>query len=129
MAATVLIVDDDPQTVVHFSRILTLSGYDVITAADGPEGLRQASVHPPDLVIVDWRMPGMDGADLLAQFRQMPHLRDVPAVIVTGDYSLDDALQTRFRELGAEVRFKPLWLEDLVGIVTALLPGQPPTHR
>jgi hypothetical protein len=77
MPATVLIVDDDPQTVDLFSRILTLSGYGVITAADGPEGLRQASQHHPDLLIVDLQMPVMTGAVMLEQLRQIPHLREV----------------------------------------------------
>jgi CheY-like chemotaxis protein len=123
MPATVLIVDDDPLTLAQFSRILRLTGYPVITAADGPEGLRQAVLHQPDLLIVDLRMPVMNGADLLEQLHQVPHLRDVPAVIVTGDYALDDAL----RALGADVKFKPLWIDDLVEIVTTLLPSSPPT--
>jgi len=80
-------------------------------------------LHQPDLLIVDLRMPVMNGADLLEQLHQVPHLRDVPAVIVTGDYALDDAL----RALGADVKFKPLWIDDLVEIVTTLLPSSPPT--
>jgi CheY-like chemotaxis protein len=126
---TVLIVDDDPVTVDQFSQILELTGYNVITAADGPEGLRQASQRRPDLLIVDLQMPVMTGADMLEQLRQIPHLREVPAVVVTGDYVLGDALATRLQTLGAEVKFKPLWLDDLVDIVTALLPGQPPVTR
>jgi CheY-like chemotaxis protein len=126
MPATVLIVDDDQLTIGLFSRILEMSGHDVITAIDGPEGLRQAALHRPDLLIVDLRMPLMSGVDVLEQFRQIPHLREVPAVIVTGDYAMDNTLRERLRLLGAHVRFKPLWIDDFVDIVTTLLPGHPP---
>jgi len=44
-----------------------------------------------------------------------------PVAIVTGDYFLDDSISTELRELGAELRFKPLWLEDLVGLARTLL--------
>ena len=43
--------------------------------------------------------------------------------IVTGDYLLDDSVSTELRELGAELRFKPLWLDDLVGLARTLLKG------
>jgi len=45
----------------------------------------------------------------------------MPVAIVTGDYFLDDSVSTELRELGAELRFKPLWLEDLVGLARNLL--------
>jgi hypothetical protein len=47
--------------------------------------------------------------------------RAIPVAIVTGDYFLDDSVSTELRELGAELRFKPLWLEDLVGLARNLL--------
>jgi len=47
--------------------------------------------------------------------------RATPVAIVTGDYLLDDSVSTELRELGAELRFKPLWLDDLVGLARTLL--------
>jgi CheY-like chemotaxis protein len=121
---TILIVDDDPLTVDQFARMLRLEGYYVVTACDGAEGLQKALLEQPDAMILDLRMPLMDGAALLAQFRSVSQLRDVPAVIVTGDYSLDGATLDRLQALGAQVQFKPLWIDDLVGIVNTLLGGE-----
>jgi CheY-like chemotaxis protein len=118
---TVLIVDDDPLTVDQFARMLRLEGYHVAAACDGAEGLQKALLTRPDAMILDLRMPIMDGAALLAQFRSVSQLRDVPAVIVTGDYLLDEATLDRLHALGAQVQYKPLWIEDLVGIVNTLL--------
>ena len=51
----------------------------------------------------------------------MTQQRDTPVAIVTGDYFLDDKVSSELRELGAELKFKPLWLEDLVGLARNLL--------
>jgi twitching motility two-component system response regulator PilH len=121
---TILIVDDDPLTVDQFSRMLRLEGYHVVAASDGAEGLERALLERPDAMILDLRMPIMDGTALLEQFRSVSHLRNVPAVIVTGDYSLDEATLDRLHALGAQVQYKPLWIDDLVGIVNSLLGGE-----
>jgi hypothetical protein len=68
-------------------------------------------------------MPLLDGLGFLRQLRSMPDQPDspTPVAIVTGDYFLDDSVATELRQLGAELRFKPLWLEDLVGLARDLL--------
>ena len=64
----------------------------------------------------------MDGLGFLrTTSRATTSNRDIPVAIVTGDYFLDDAVSNELRELGAELRFKPLWLEDLVGLARNLL--------
>jgi hypothetical protein len=63
----------------------------------------------------------MGGLELLERFRTMSHLSTVPAVIVTGDYFMDDEIRHRLNALGAQVQFKPLWVEDLVRVVNALV--------
>ena len=120
MRPTVLIVDDDPTVTDHFSRILRLEGYDV-AAAYGPEqGLSLVEHLHPHAMVLDLQMRAMDGLELLGRFRTMAHLADVPAVIVTGDYFMDDEIRSRLAELGAQVEFKPLWVEDLVRVVNEL---------
>jgi hypothetical protein len=57
----------------------------------------------------------------LRRLRERDEHRSTPVAIVTGDYFLDDAISSELRELGAELRFKPLWLEDLVGLARELL--------
>jgi len=119
--ASILIVDDDEGVTQTFARMLTLEGYDVKTAVNAEKGLQLAHENLPDAIILDLRMPLVDGLGFLRQFRAIDGRRTTPVAIVTGDYFLDDAVARELRELGAELRFKPLWLEDLVGLARNLL--------
>ena len=117
----ILIVDDDEGVTQTFARMLRLEGYQVRTAMSAETGLREAEDCHPDAIILDLRMPLVDGLGFLRRLRAHDEQRLVPVAIVTGDYFLDDAVSTELRELGAELRFKPLWLEDLVGLARNLL--------
>ena len=119
--ARILIVDDDEGVTTTFARMLRLEGFDVRTALNGEMGLREASRSRPDAIILDLRMPLVDGLRFLRRLRADDEQRDVPVAIVTGDYFLDDDIATELRQLGTEVKFKPLWLEDLVGLARNLL--------
>jgi DNA-binding response OmpR family regulator len=66
-------------------------------------------------------MPLMDGLGFLRRLRGHDSQKSTPVAIVTGDYFLDEAVSTELRQLGAEVKFKPMWLEDLVGLARTLL--------
>jgi DNA-binding response OmpR family regulator len=101
--------------------MLKLEGYGVKTAFTAEAGLELASESLPDAIILDLRMPLVDGLGFLRKFRAIDEHRTIPVAIVTGDYFLDDAVARELRELGAELRFKPLWLEDLVGLARNLL--------
>ena len=119
--ATILIVDDDQGVTRTFARMLQLEGYKVRTAGSAETALREAEQSRPDAIIVDLRMPLIDGLTFLRRLRGDSDQRTTPVAIVTGDYFLDDAVSTELHELGAELRFKPLWLEDLVGLARNLL--------
>jgi two-component system response regulator PrrA len=119
--AKILIVDDDEGVTQTFARMLRLEGYQVRTAVNAEIGLREAEQSRPDAIILDLRMPLIDGLGFLRRLREQDTQRKTPVAIVTGDYFLDDAVSTELRELGAELRFKPLWLEDLVGLARNLL--------
>jgi two-component system, OmpR family, response regulator PrrA len=121
LATSILIVDDDEGVTQTFARMLTLEGYDVKTAFNAKKGLELAHERLPDAIILDLRMPLVDGLGFLRQFRAIDVRRSIPVAIVTGDYFLDDAVARELRDLGAELRFKPLWLEDLVGLARNLL--------
>jgi DNA-binding response OmpR family regulator len=121
ITATILIVDDDEGVTTTFARMLRLEGYQVHTAVNAETGLRQAERNHPDAIILDLRMPLVDGLGFLRRLRTFDKQRETPVAIVTGDYFLDDSVSTELRELGAELRFKPLWLEDLVGLARTLL--------
>ena len=120
-AATILIVDDDEGVTETFARMLRLEGYAVRTAVSAETGLREAESAQPDAIILDLRMPLVDGLGFLRRLRETEGSRDTPVAIVTGDYFLEDDIFAELRALGAELRFKPLWLEDLVGLARNLL--------
>ncbi len=118
---TILIVDDDPSVTETFERMLRLEGYHVVTALSAEAGLNQAERSNPHAIILDLRMPLVDGLQFLRTLRSKDALSKMPVAIVTGDYFLDDAVSRELRTLGAEVRFKPLWLEDLLALARNLL--------
>jgi two-component system OmpR family response regulator len=119
--ATVLIVDDDETTTENYARMLRLEGYQVRTALSAEGGLLEAENTRPDAIILDLRMPTIDGLEFLRRLRALSDQRATPVAIVTGDYMVDDAVSAQLSELGAVVRFKPLWLEDLVTLADHLV--------
>jgi len=120
-ALKILIVDDDEGVTQTFARMLRLEGFQVNTALTAEQGLGEAEKNHPDAIILDLRMPLIDGLGFLRRLRGRDDHRVTPVAIVTGDYFLDDSISSELRELGAQVRFKPLWLEDLVALARELV--------
>jgi DNA-binding response OmpR family regulator len=119
--ATILIVDDDEGVTQTFARMLKLEGYNVRTAMSAEKGLTEAEQSQPDAIILDLRMPLVDGLGFLRRLRARDAQRFTPVAIVTGDYFLDDDIAAELRSLGASLKFKPLWFDDLVGLARDLL--------
>jgi DNA-binding response OmpR family regulator len=120
---TILIVDDDLSVTDTFARILQLEGYQVATAVSAEAGLELANNIRPDGILLDLRMPITSGLHFLRLIRSRPHLVAVPVAIVTGDYFLADPVRNELEALGAAVKFKPMWLEDLVALARTLVSG------
>ena len=120
-ARTILIVDDDRSVADTFARMLKLEGFTVATALSAEAGLELADHVRPNAIILDMRMPITNGLQFLRLVRSRPHLVEVPVAIVTGDYFLPDAIQHEVKSLGASIRFKPLWLEDLIALARTLV--------
>jgi DNA-binding response OmpR family regulator len=119
--ASILIVDDDEAVTQTFARMLRLEGYTVRTAVDADAGLAEARDRPPSAIILDLRMPLVDGLAFLRVLRaQDPSTRQVPVAIVTGDYFLDDHVSAELQSLGAQLTFKPLWFDDLLSLARTL---------
>jgi CheY-like chemotaxis protein len=81
----VLVVDDERDITDVLMEILTRQGLEVTVARDGMEGLLRLEEGPCDLVITDLRMPGMDGAGLLARLAERPPALRPPVIVLTGD--------------------------------------------
>ena len=120
-APRVLIVDDDGATADSFSRTLRLEGYEVWAALSAEEGLSLAQTHQPHAIVLDLRMPLTSGLQFLRALRAIAGLATTPVAIVTGDYGLDDDVREEITALGAELRFKPIWIEELVTLARELL--------
>jgi DNA-binding response OmpR family regulator len=120
-SASILIVDDDEAVTQTFARMLRMEGFTVRTAINAESGLTEVAENQPDAIILDLRMPLVDGLGFLRRLRATELHRRTPVAIVTGDYFLDEQLSAELRSLGAELKFKPLWLEDLVGLARTLL--------
>ena len=117
----VLIVDDDHSNTETFARMLRLEGHDVRTAPDAQTGLAAARTYAPDAIIVDFRMPLIDGLGFISRFRAEERDHVTPIAMVTGDYFLDEGITSELEKLGIVLRFKPLWLDDLCTLAGLLL--------
>jgi two-component system, OmpR family, response regulator PrrA len=119
--SSILIVDDDESVVDTFSRLLKLEGFTVATALDPAVGLKLAESLAPAAIILDMRMPLISGIQFLRQVRSRSQLVNIPVAIVTGDCFLSDELEHELRALGATLRYKPMWAEDLVALARTLV--------
>jgi two-component system alkaline phosphatase synthesis response regulator PhoP len=81
--AKILVVDDEPDLVSTIQYRLEWSKCEVITAANGKEGLEKAANERPDLILLDINMPVMNGHEMLKCLREHPDLKDIPVIIVT----------------------------------------------
>jgi two-component system, OmpR family, response regulator MprA len=117
MNERILIIEDDPAILKLLQRGLAYEGYIVDTATDGRSGLNMARDHSPDLVILDWMLPGMDGLDVCHRLRLGGK---VPILMLTAKDSIQDRVQGL--DAGADdYMVKPFNLDELTARVRALL--------
>ncbi len=117
MRKTILIIDDE-QGIVDVCRDYLLGeGFDVLEANDGIRGLELARTSQPDLIILDWMLPGMDGLSICRTLRKMD---DVPIIMLTAKGEEDDRIQGF--ECGADDYIcKPFSPRELVSRVKSIL--------
>lgn len=95
-----LVVDDDPNVGLLISAVLKKYSYSVTTLHNGEEVLVFLKDHKPDLILLDLRMPGIDGYSLCKRIREAPDTRDIPVIILSGVSEVDARVNTI--ELGAD---------------------------
>ena len=83
-AATILIVDDYPDSLDVWDLYLRASGFEVLRAEDGTEALRTACEHLPDLVVMDLELPGLTGCQVAAALRERAETRHIPLIASRG---------------------------------------------
>ncbi|WP_273454469.1 response regulator [Nevskia ramosa] len=115
---TVLIVDDEASNSEPLEAILTDSGYRVYTAANGVDGLERMDMVTPELVILDFMMPLMNGAEMGRRLRANPATQNIPIVMNSG--TSEDMVRQNFTGYDAFLR-KPYNIVELLSVVHRLL--------
>jgi two-component system response regulator MprA len=129
MAERILVIEDEDSIVQFLERGLIYEGYQVSVAKDGEEGLRLARDKPPDLVILDWMLPGLDGLEVCQRLRAAG---DVPILMLTAKGEVAD--RVRGLDAGADdYLVKPFSFDELLARMRALFrraaPARPEVMR
>ena len=124
--ATILVVDDDRAMTGTLAEVLEAEGYTVLTANSGNEALALIRQAPPELVISDLRMSGMNGHQLQSEIRHL--CPDLPVVIITAFGSIETAVES-MRRGAFDFITKPFVPEVLVASATRAISAVPETRE
>jgi len=132
MRKRVLVIDDDAQARALVAASLESKGSEVRGATGGVNGLTLADAEPPDAILLDLRMPGMDGYEVCRILRQGPKTGSIPVVMLTA--SDDPHLNREAYAAGAQACVpKPFRKDSLIAVIEAALArrprGNPPDGR
>jgi twitching motility two-component system response regulator PilH len=110
MSRTILVVEDSPTEMQIVKNALQSRGYNVITAANGEEGIEKAHRERPQLVVLDIILPGKNGYQVCRDLKSSPDTKDVPVIILTSKNQESD----RFwgMKQGADAYLTKPWRED-----------------
>lgn len=121
MSKLVLVADDEKDIVEIACELLEDAGYRTLSAYDGQEALQAIQRDRPDAIVLDIKMPVMDGFQVIEHLRANPELSAIPIVVLTATQVIQEA-QERFRQLGVTYWIsKPFEPKDLVSAVTQAL--------
>lgn len=98
MPKSVLIIDDEPGIMAALMTRLGAAGYKVLHAVNGLTGVEAAELHRPDVIILDIRMPDIDGFEVCSRIRGRPHLEQTPIIFLTAN--VQDVAQRRAADVG-----------------------------
>lgn len=120
MDSTVLIIDDEPRITAALMTRLEASGYTVFHAINGLAGVEAACLHKPDVIVLDIRMPDIDGYDTCARIRRMPGLEETPVVFLSAN--VQDSARARAMDVGGRAFIsKPYKSADVLGVIKTCL--------
>lgn len=121
MSGKILIVDDQFGIRILLNEVFHKEGYQTFQAANGIQALEILTNHSPDLVLLDMKIPGMDGNEILKRMKQIDP--DIKVIIMTAYGELDMIQQAK--DLGAITHFaKPFDIDDIRSAVREYVPVQ-----
>lgn len=114
---SILIVEDEPELADAYFSLLDQAGYDVVVAYNGKEALEKAEQHQPELILLDLRMPVMDGVEFLEKY-DLKNKHPEVKVVIFSNYDMQDEIDDAYR-LGADRYVLKAWAspKELLQIV------------
>ena len=121
MSHKILIADDSNVNLTIMRDILSDEGYEVWTAQNGEIAVNQTLNHEPDLILMDWQMPVMNGIKALEILKNNPKVKDIPVIMVTGIATTAEHLQQAYEKGAIDFIKKPFEKIELLARVKAIL--------
>ena len=118
--AVILIVDDSPTELHLFKGMLEKSGFEILVADSGEEGIRQAESARPDCILMDVVMPGMNGFQATRKLTQDPRTSDIPVIMITTKDQETDKIWG-MRQGAVEYIVKPVGQKELVAKINSVM--------
>jgi PAS domain S-box-containing protein len=123
----ILVVDDDRDTTILVQEVLGRAGFTVRIANNGFEALAVARQEQPGLILLDLKMPGLDGYEVLKRLKRYRATQDIPVVVVTGSVTDEEVKRQKVLALGAaQFLTKPFAIDDFVEEIRRVLTGPSP---
>ncbi|HSJ52616.1 MAG TPA: response regulator, partial [Anaerolineae bacterium] len=111
----ILVVDDDPDILSLMEEALGLHGYEIRTAGNGREALDRVAESLPDLLLLDIKMPGVDGYEVIRRLKAAEATRGIPIVVITASPVDQERDKVQVLGMGADQYLtKPLSIENLI---------------
>jgi DNA-binding response OmpR family regulator len=117
----ILIVDDSPDFRTLIEKVLVRAGYDVVTGEDGEDGMRQAIIEQPDLILLDFMMPGKNGLEVFRELRENDNTAGIPVIMITAfTAEFQNATMEALRYKLDDFISKPVSPKELISRIEAL---------
>jgi CheY-like chemotaxis protein len=114
IAKKILVVDDEPDVVSVIEARLKGDGYQVIIACDGKESLEKAKAQKPDLILLDIKMPDMDGHKILKGLKEDDETKSIPVIMLTASSEPVDVIKSLSYEGAVDYIVKPFNTQDFL---------------
>ena len=118
----ILVIDDDPAIITYTKTVLNRNGFETFATSNPQAALSMLLLKSPDLVLLDIQMPGLDGGEVFAKLREMPHAAATPVIFMTG--LIDPSEEAHLNKTSTDRKHylgKPFTPEKLVEAVSRVL--------